>query len=439
MRLSKPTTTRSITSTTTIACAFSGTPIAIPTCNRGAGAPAGEKWLAYSQHGGGLVKLGGSPDGAYFFANMLPRLLASLFSIPWKIMQVEAALLEPFRQLTLGGPAKKSILGNYQTFRALRSPLPFVTSCLALASAAVTALSAEGWGLRIVGSCDKRISMEDCVPVVEVTPWVVRAIMAILAILALLAIVLAVLSCFCKLGVYADPRSILGVATLAQSPDVRSVFANVDPTACLKTLKARVGHIPLHLGTDPATRNYGIQMSEQTLLQQDKANEPDTSYLGDATQLGRMPVAKLAFRFACFTVFLIALKILTIYYLVTSGNTNFERFMSGEGFGPRFIFAICGVAVNFGWVYIFQGKLHLPSASSLLFANICCGSHPPPTPILRYASTGSRFKVHSSILLLRPFLRFRFWHTQPQPGSCGPCPPRDPERISAAPARHRAI
>ncbi|KAH7078137.1 hypothetical protein BKA63DRAFT_552257 [Paraphoma chrysanthemicola] len=290
---------------------------------------------------------------------MLPTLLASVFSIPWKMMQIDAALLEPFRQLALGGPAKKSILGNYQTFRALRAPLPFITSCLALASAAVTALSTEGWGLRAVGSCDKTISMEGCVPVMQVTPWVVRAIMAILVILVLLAIVLAILSCFYKLGVYADPRSILGVATLAQFPGVSSIFATVDPTARLKTLKARTGHIPLHLGTDPVTRDYGIQRSEQTLLQQDKANEPETSYLGDATQLGRMLVAKLAFIFACFTIFLIALTTLTIYYLVTSGNTEFERFMSGEGFGPRFTFAICGVAVNFGWVYIFQVILRL--------------------------------------------------------------------------------
>jgi hypothetical protein len=160
------------------------------------------------------------------------------------------------------------------------------------------------------------------------------------------------------------------VATLAQSPGVSSIFANVDPEARLKTLKARIGHIPLHLGTDPVTRDYGIQRSKQTLLQHDKADEPETSYLGDTTQLGKMPVAKLAFRFACFTVFLMALTTLTIYYLVTSVNTEFERFMSGEGFGPRFIFAICGVAVNFGWVYIFQGKLHLPPASSLSLANI---------------------------------------------------------------------
>lgn len=285
-------------------------------------------------------------------------------------MQVDAALLEPFRQLALGGPARKSILGNYQSYRALRAPLPFITSCMALATAAVTALSAEGWGLRLVGSCDKRVSMEGCMPVVEVTPWVVRTIMVILAILALLAIVLAILSCFCKLGVYADPRSILGVATLAQSPGVRSIFANVDPTARLKTLKAHTGHISLHLGTDPVTRDYGIQRSEQMLLQQDKANEAETSYLGDATQLGSMPVAKLVFHFACFTIFLIALTTLTIYYLVTSGSTEFERFMSGEGFGPRFTFAICGVAVNFGWVYIFQGQLHLPSASSFSLANI---------------------------------------------------------------------
>ncbi|PVI01878.1 hypothetical protein DM02DRAFT_703773, partial [Periconia macrospinosa] len=352
-RPSKPTTTRSttssITTTTTIACESSGTPIAISSsiCQPGVGAPPGQKWLAYSQHGeGGLVELKGSPDGAYFFANMLPTLLASLLSIPFKIMQVDTALLEPFRQLALGGPAKRSILGNYQTFHALRAPLPFITSCLALASAAVTALSAEGWGLRIVGSCDKRISMEGCVPVVEVTPWVVRAIMAILTILALLAIVLAILSCFYKLGVSADPRSILGVATLTQSPGVTSILANVDPVAGLKTLKDGIGDIPLHLGTDPVARDYGIQRSEQTLLQQPKANKPETSYLGDATQLGRMPVAKLAFLFACFTVFLIALTTLTIYYLATSGNTKFERFMSGEGFGPRFIFAICGVAVS---------------------------------------------------------------------------------------------
>ncbi|KAH7384498.1 hypothetical protein BKA66DRAFT_79747 [Pyrenochaeta sp. MPI-SDFR-AT-0127] len=353
-------TTRSTTPTTTIACASSGTPVAIPSCDRGSGAPPGQKWLAYRQHGeGGLVKVGGSPDAAYFFANMLPTLLASLFSIPWKMMQVDAALLEPFRQLALGAPAKKSILGNYQTFHALRAPLPLVTSCLALASAAVTALSAEGWGLRVVGSCDKRISMDGCVPEMQVTPWVVRAIMAILAILSLLAALLAVLSRSCKLGVYADPRSILGVATLAHSPSISSIFANVDPTARLKTLKARIGHIPLHLGTDTTTREYGIQRSEQALLQHEKAGKPEPSYLGDATQLGRMPVAKLAFLFACFTVFLMALTTLTIYYIVTSADTGFERFMSGQGFGPRFIFAICGVVVNFGWVYIFQVILRL--------------------------------------------------------------------------------
>lgn len=281
--------------------------------------------------------------------------------------------------------------------------------------------------------------MEGCVPVVEVTPWVVHAIMAILSILALLAVILASLSCFYKLGVYADPRSILGVATLAQSPGVRSIFANVDPTARLKTLKALTGHIPLHLGTDPVSRDYGIQRSEQMLLQHDKADEPETSYLGDATQLGRMPVAKLAFLFACFTVFLMASTTLTIYYLVTSGDTEFERFMSGEGFGPRLIFTVCGVAVNFGWVYIFQGKLYLPPAPSLSLAKIWRGSHPPPAPILRHASTSPRLKVHSPILLIRPFLCFRFRHTQPQPKSHASCPPRDPERISSAPTRHCTV
>jgi hypothetical protein len=417
---------------TTIACSSSNTPVKIPECNPGAGAPRAEEWLASQQRGEGLIKLEGSADGAFFLANMLPTFLASFFSIPWKIMELQAATLEPFRQVTRGSMALRSILGNYQEFHALKAPLPLLTTCLVYGSAAITALSSEGWQLELVGTCGE-FDNEGCVPIMQVVPKVVRALQIMLAIVALLAFVLAFYSRRTRLDVYADPRSILGIATLTQSPDVRNIFRNLEPTASIETLKSRIGHTRLKLGTDPTTRGHGFQLSEPPQLYSDKEESP--------AHMSQRPMARLMLLLSLFILFLAALTIVTIYYIVTSNEDGFERFMSGQGFGPRFIFAICGVIVNLGWVSIFQRTSYAPSLTLLPLLPLTTNptSHYPPPSLLRDAAARIPSAVYPPALLLRPLLFSSFWHPYEQPAPGNHCPLCRFERISSAATRQRAI
>jgi len=363
-------TTTSVYGTST--CSASGVFVALPTCYEPPTAPPPQKWLSAASQGenSSFVPVSESAvDSAEFLAYMLPTLAASLLAIFWKTIALHVASLEPFHQMArpAGSTASKSLFGRYSGFRATRAMLPALAMGLVLSSSLVTALASEAWSLRLVGDCGPDDN-EGCVPVVQVVTQVVHAIQAALALMVILAAVFAFALRRWSTGVFADPRSILGIATLAQSITLRRVFSSFDRVTSMKEMKSRIGHSPVALGAetsiDMVSSEYGMLISDQAdlwRLNEEPKRDQDTS---SATP-GIMPTPRVVFVIAGLAVFLLGLEALVIYYLVTDSDTGFENFMSGQSFGPRFLFTICGIVISFAWVHIFEDVMRLAPYYSL--------------------------------------------------------------------------
>lgn len=389
------------------ACSLSGYAMVLPSCSETVNAPMASAWLSSEQGVNRTIKVEGSVDGAFFLGSMFPTLLAALFSIPWKVMHLHATSLEPFHQLAKSttSTVATTILSSYEDFQAIQSPITFLTTCLVYSSAITTALASEAWDLGFLDNCTANDN-KDCVPIIQVAPKVVHTMQAVLLLIALLNIALAFVSRRWTTGVFADPRSILGIATLIQSFELRSIFTSLDMKSPIKDMKQQVGDIQLHLGSDlsnPARPEFGILLSEHVYPTESNDEQMPTHNLDMASwDREKMPIARMGFLLGIFALFLTGLTILIIYYVVTDNDTGFEHFMSSQRFGPRFLFTVCGIVVNFGWVAIFKGKLIL---------NVLCSSFPAlmdEQAVLRLApyysmSTLSSRGAEASTSILQPF------------------------------------
>ncbi|RAR00297.1 het-s domain protein [Stemphylium lycopersici] len=363
-------------STSSSPCKASGLAVAFPTCKPPvSGAPGAEKWLGAKQTGRDAhpnVISKGSVNGAFFIANMLPTLIASLFSLPWKLMQLHALSLEPFHQLSkpAGTSLSASVFGKYSGFSVIKAPIPFLTTCLVLLSSCVTVLSSIGWSLGLAGVngvCEGKDNA-GCAPYIQVSREVVHAITATLALMIVLAVALAIWSRFWSIRVLADPRSIVGVASLFQSRGLRSVFGLLDPKSTFEEMKTRAGRTEVRLNTDsviPAVAEYGIILAEQSQILQPKIELTSntvalTSQGHKHFQQERMSVGRIGYLLGLLGLFLFSLTALIVYYvMVTDREDRFEDFMSGQTFGPHAMFAACGIIINYGWVETFTLLLPL--------------------------------------------------------------------------------
>lgn len=190
-----------------------------------------------------------------------------------------------------------------------------MTSCLELLAAAISPLAAESVKLGFVGSCTED-NFQGCAGVGVVSRPVVRTLQALLAVMAALTLVLLVLGRRQRSGVTGDPRSILGVATLARAVGYGGLLA-----------KAEV------VGGD----GRGADAGERKRVEEGCKKETFVMLV-------------------LFIALLVGLTVLVVTYAYTSGDTGFERFMSGQGFGVRFFFAVCGVAVGLGWNLVFKSS-----------------------------------------------------------------------------------
>lgn len=169
--------------------------------------------------------------GGHAVGTIIPPLAAAVFGIPWKILAIHASSLEPFRQLARpGGTHMSSFLRQYEGMSALLAPIPAICWVMTYATAADAPLAAEGWKVKLEGSCDES-SSEGCSPVMIVSTLVVRVLEALLALNVVLALGILVVLSRWSTGLRADPRSILGVASLSHSPDFLALFASYPKTA----------------------------------------------------------------------------------------------------------------------------------------------------------------------------------------------------------------
>lgn len=164
-------------------------------------------------------------------------------------------------------------------------------------------------------------------------------------------------------GVMADPRSVLGIAALAHEPGVAELFRQLRGDGVgLKEMKTRVGGLRAALGTFVAPAGHG----EYGFIVEWRSEQIGLGHLHDRrfekTQTAKRPmrVKKIVTTLLGFAALLVGLATLIAYYRLRGEDTMFERFMSSQGFGPRFLFISCGLVTSFLWAAVFRGLYRFP-------------------------------------------------------------------------------
>jgi len=166
-------------------------------------------------------------------------------------------------------------------------------------------------------------------------------------------------------GVFAEPSSIAGLATLFHHPDVIDDLrqARGASTASLPHLKRYLAkaryRLDFYRGQD-GLEKYGIipeHYKEQPAyfpqkIGQVSTRQVDYPVLEENINFGRRHFAGVL-GLICFLLTLLAI---IVYYKLTYSNSGFERFMDSESFGAKFLFTAVGVLVKLYWGSIFKGN-----------------------------------------------------------------------------------
>jgi len=298
----------------------------------------------------------------------LPTIIAVIFSIPWLIIDAKARRLEPFHQLAKknGASGSKTICADYSSqitapFKALLAGhwTPVLTSMLTLAALLITPLAPETVSIRTEGPCSA--TTLGCVPSLSIYPVAGRLVQALLCMMALVTIILVILMHPYSTGVFAEPFSIAGLATLFHNQeifdDIRQVRGHSKKQLRMHLAKGKYklafytdhdgsmkyGIVPQHVSTGSPITTPKIELTY--------AQEAIAPAIQKNLQFNR-PHLTGAIGFICFLLGLLAV---ILYYKLRNNGDGFERFMDSQVFGVKFLFTLIGVLIKLYWSSIFKG------------------------------------------------------------------------------------
>ncbi|KAL2070841.1 hypothetical protein VTL71DRAFT_13867 [Oculimacula yallundae] len=346
----------------------------------------------------------------YVFVAFVPLIFAVVFTIPWQILDSTIRELEPFYQLARpgGALAEHSLCLNYGSSFLITTPFKSISkghfvvcwsSLISIAVLILVPLTSEAFFVSLSGTCGANLPTRLCYGHWGVYPDLVRVIQGILSFIAVLLILLLGFTFNRKSGVYSEPLSIAGLASLLHKSPVLKDFREIDSLVKNKELKSIL-----------SGKRYAV--SEFTSIDQRSCyglinvnTDVETGFAAKATRSGNKGRYKLVvgsksniessteevnihssrsrgakvwwvikeklYYIAAF-VLLGGLLALITYYHWTSADTEFERFMDSQGFGVRFMMTGLGVAVKLFWGGIDQDLRKLAPFSRLLQGS----SHP---------------------------------------------------------------
>ena len=319
-----------------------------------------------------VTKVIKSTDGSYFVGKFLPVILAVLISIPVRIIDTNAQLYQPFYALNNanGGTGKNTMtlhfsgfVGFIRPFTILSEgqPVPFITMLIVICSALMTPLATEAISLKLHGRC-KLTAAEGCAIALGVSPTPTHALIALIAFTIVLLCALLYFLRNWETGLYANPWSIVGMASLATNQQIR-------PRKCSeKKIEKEMADKKFGFGyfeNAHGETEYGIVLYDdagQTLRQEESGTQSETSSIEIVPQKKKRANPFIALGWAWrlgFIAFLLGLIILVLYYHLLPDkdkDTDFEKFINGQTFGVRFFFSAMGVLLSFGWTALFISK-----------------------------------------------------------------------------------
>lgn len=322
----------------------------------------------------------------YIIGAFVPTILAVVYSIPWHLLASAIQEIEPFYQLQRpeGVTAQDSIALDYRasinviaTFSAITKGhfLVWWSSLISLLVLVLAPIASQTVFISFIGSCTATSGRQACSPELSVYPVAARVLQGILAFIAVLTIALAVAIKRGKSGLYANPLSIAGLATLFQNDHVVESFRRLNPycpsskmiQASLQGHRFRITSYEDSDGSssyglvmcyeDPAT----VQTNYQTAF---RGGKKYTSVAVDAVD-GHIPLRRQRTvsdffihpgAIVAFALFVAGLQALIIYYNNTGDDTAFERFMDSQSFGVGFLFTALGVMLKLYWCLLDDGR-----------------------------------------------------------------------------------
>ncbi|RSL47154.1 hypothetical protein CEP54_013547 [Fusarium duplospermum] len=317
-----------------------------------------------------VVTVYGLDPGKYFLGKFLPAMLAVMLSIPARVIDLNAQQYQPFYALNRPngamGPQSMNLhfsgwTGFLQPFKVLSHghPVPFISMLIVWCSALMAPTAVEAIGFKMHGKC--RINAyEGCAPALGVSPQPTHLLLALLAFTIVLLCCLLFFLRNWDTGLYANPWSVAGIASLASNREIRPKKASEHKIAKeMAEKRYGFGLFENRMGQT----EYGIVLYDDAGANlHDEGAVSDSNSLDSHTAVGakkrrRNPfmVLGLAWRLV-FLAFLLGLMAFLLYYHLTLDKplASFRKFMNSQTFGVRFLFAAFGVIISFTWTAFFN-------------------------------------------------------------------------------------
>ncbi|SPO04820.1 uncharacterized protein DNG_07505 [Cephalotrichum gorgonifer] len=432
-----PTTLTSTPSPSTLISTIEGTTrtvksVSTPTPTTGPGRPQTE------------LKEYNVNSAKYFVGKFLPTLLAIILAIPLRIIDLNAKIYQPFYAMNaengaLGSESMSLHFNGLNTFTKPFEmafdghPIPLITSAILLFSSLMVPLAAEALGLKIHGHC-RFDHIQGCALDLGVSPGPTHALMAILALIVVLLLLLLLFTRNRESGLYANPWSIAGIASLSRGlnpgadPARRGVEGDEEGVRyrfdVFRNAEGRDEYgIVMH---DAAGRNMNPQAEGEARdaeAHADDSGDELVNYVdgnGVARRRGRrragsleaktvkarrrgLPFMALGYVWRItFILFLLGLFIVVLYYHISvlRGSTSrFKKFMNSHNFGARFFFAGVGVVITFAWISFF-----VSIAIITPYQRMAHTPQPPERSILLSRPTHALYGIFASLKDRRGFL-----------------------------------
>jgi hypothetical protein len=326
---------------------------------------------------------------AYYLAGIfLPTLIAVIIVVPINIIEKNVKLMQPFRNLAVAsGPRSTTdgatgpdtltlrFTGGFLGMHAVTTQfilafrcgqlVPLLASSVMWLSYLLPALSAEAIGFKIHGACS-HLNITGCAIALGVSPAPTNALIAVLSVMLFLLVVLALLLHRWETGVYANPWSFAGVASLSLCPQLREPLTrNPKPTEkdlddMFRYGRFRLGIFDLLPNSDRLSRFNGESNYEYGIVpiwedSHGAINNVHKAVSSRTEDNVRVPFHALTYIWRMgFMGLLLGLIALLLYYHGLDQINAFELFMDSQTFGVKFLFAALGSIISMFWSEFFE-------------------------------------------------------------------------------------
>jgi hypothetical protein len=324
----------------------------------------------------------------YLLVSFIPLIMATLFTIPWKILDNTIKEMEPFYQLSRpgGATAENSICLDYATSTIFTVPikaisrghiLVFCSSLISLTVIFLPSLGSEAFFVSLTGPRPNSAW--------AVNSELIRIIQALLFLIAILVIFMIVYSCRRTYNIYSEPLSIAGLACLLSLSPTLETFQRIDSKTKQKELNRLLAgkHFAIielsDMGQSPCpaiielSSNSPSTITDKSLprkeLRFQSPKAPESTLPSDfqrsadeewAKPEGRLRSVWQGFKtklHLCLAMlFLCAVFIMIAFNYITTSRSEFEIWMNSQTFGVRFAWTALGTGVKLILSYLDRGN-----------------------------------------------------------------------------------